>query len=928
MLRTLYKIFFTIIVALSILTLTTETHANPENDLLQFTSAGHVLGFRKDSVFIATGSHALRVTFEGASGVMPASYADTAINADGRQKKARPLQKVTYKNLWKDIDLTYDAPSDGIARSTYTVRPHADPERIRLKYNVPIQVLENGSLQFIFKNGILSESAPIAWQIIRGRKIDVAVSFVKPYQHRISFKLNPYDASYALFIDPTLQWNTFMGGGGSWNMGSGIAVDSDGDVFVSGYSSQSWGSPQNGHAGGIIDAFVAKLRGADGARLWNTFMGAGGVEEGSGIAVDSTGNVFVTGSSDAAWGAPQNGYAGGEDAFAAKLSGADGALQWSTFMGSGGDDYGSCIAVDSTGNVFVTGSSNAAWGSPQNGYAGGDDAFAAKLSGADGALQWNTFMGSGGDDDYGLGIAVDSTGDVFVTGRSDAAWGSPQNGYAGGGDAFAAKLSGADGALLWNTFMRSDTWDIGADIAVDSTGDVFVTGVSFAFWGTPQTQSECGITNCAFVAVLSNSAPVIIGHNPLSTSPSTPLAINVTDLIIIDLDNRPNDHILTVYDGDNYTRSGTTITPDADFSGYLKVPVHVNDGDKDSAVFNLFVGVRPELIDADSENTLPANDVMIPWHHQFAADERETPYIGDFNGDGKCDIITFMRDGQSGRGEVYVALSDGWQFGANQLWHNQFATDATEKIVIGDFNGDGKDDMATWLEAGTRQVYAALSDGGGMSDAGVWCDYIGADAGDMLFAGDADGDGDDDLILFNRAQARVFVALSTGFSFETPTVWHNWFAASVHERPRVGDVNGDGRDDIITFGTDSHTAKGDVYAALSSGASFGANAKWHDWFGVEPRQILRVGDFNGDGKDDFFTFMPPPSGQIYNVLSLGHAMGPNVSIRDSGVAESETDLPFVGDVNGDGKADIIVFARAEGRVYVALSTGTAVTVSQ
>ena len=129
----------------------------------------------------------------------------------------------------------------------------------------------------------------------------------------------------------------------------------------------------------------------------------------------------------------------------------DPVLSWSTFLGGSGSDFGMGIAVDSTGNILVAGYSSATWGSPLRAHSGNYDVFVAKLDGS-GTLLWNTFLGGAGTDD-GDGIAVDSAGTtILVTGRSSASWGSPVRAYSGSNDAFAAKLD-SSGALLWNTFL-------------------------------------------------------------------------------------------------------------------------------------------------------------------------------------------------------------------------------------------------------------------------------------------------------------------------------------------------------------------------------------------------------------------------------------------------------------------------------------------
>jgi hypothetical protein len=213
-----------------------------------------------------------------------------------------------------------------------------------------------------------------------------------------------------------------------------------------------------------------------------------------------------------------------------------------------------------------------------------------------------------------------------------------------------------------------------------------------------------------------------------------------------------------------------------------------------------------------------------------------------------------------------------------------------------------------------------------MAAAQVWASSIGGDATDVILAGDANGDGRQDLIDFARKQGKVYVALSTGSSFATPTVWHTFFAVSTYERPRVADVNGDGRDDIVTYATDSPTAFGDVYVATSAGNRFvdlngaaNSSSKWHDWFAIDPNEEICIGDVNGDRKDDFLTFLPPSrGGHYYTVISRGDGMGPN-HLGAQKVRLNDSDRVSVGDVNGDRMADIVIFAQAEGKVYVLLA---------
>ena len=325
------------------------------------------------------------------------------------------------------------------------------------------------------------------------------------------------------------------------------------------------------------------------------------------------------------------------------------------------------------------------------------------------------------------------------------------------------------------------------------------------------------------------------------------------------------------------------------------------------------------ILDDDTVGRTPRPQPV--WQEFFAVDSRETPFLGDFDGNGRSDIITFTRNNPLAVGDVYVALSDGVKFEASTKWHDFFAIDQKETVVIGDYDGDGRDDIATWLGTTTRQVYVARSLGTGMTPATVWLQGVGFDTSDILRSDDADGDGRDDLVLFARNQGTVYVALSDGAAFGPPTLWHGFFAVSTRERPATADLNGDGAADIATFATDSPTAFGDVYVSISTRDRFGASdfsEKWHDFFAIRPRERVSVGDLNGDRRDDFFTFLPPPFAQCYSALSQGNALGPSV-LWPEAVAPLATDLPLVGDVNGDGRADIVVFAQSEGKVYVSLA---------
>ena len=341
------------------------------------------------------------------------------------------------------------------------------------------------------------ESKPIAWQIIKGDKVPVDVDYKMGGEREIGFSVGPHDSKFPLVIDPLLIWHTYVGGTGFDDLND-LAVDLNGNVYVTGRSTVSWGAPVSAFQGDS-DAFVAKYN-SNGILQWNTFCGSDKFDSAYGIAVDTNGNTYISGSSSKTWGAPLAAYTGGDDAFIVKLN-PNGTRLWHTFLGGAGDEIGHGIALDTTGNIYLAGEGNAAWGAPVNGYSGGDyDALSAKFN-AIGVLQWYTFLGSD-DRDWIYSTAVDSTGNVYVAGFSKASWGAPIVAHSGGFEAFAAKLN-SNGVRQWNTFFGQAGTDCAYDIILDANADAYISGYSNGTFGAPI--SPYAGSNDAFVVKLNSN---------------------------------------------------------------------------------------------------------------------------------------------------------------------------------------------------------------------------------------------------------------------------------------------------------------------------------------------------------------------------------------------------------------------------------------
>jgi len=272
--------------------------------------------------------------------------------------------------------------------------------------------------------------------------------------------------------------------------------------------------------------------------------------------------------------------------------------------------------------------------------------------------------------------------------------------------------------------------------------------------------------------------------------------------------------------------------------------------------------------------------------------EYETCLTGDFNGDGRQDLVAFAHPEM----RVYVALNTGTgSFTGFRVWNFDFSPNG-QIPKVGDVNGDGLDDIVTFTHDGTADVFVALSDGRDFLPYRKWHDSFPSVGVRHLDMGDFNGDGKDDLVGF--ANGQVHVALSNGRVFGTRTKWRDGFAPSP-EQARVGDFNGDGKDDIAAF-TQQRTA--DVWIALSEGNRFGAGSMWHDGF-CQTWEVPMVGDVNGDGRDDILA-VSPSFGHIYVAVSLGNQFWGHGWMWASSMVGQQDEFA-VADVTGDGRADFI-----------------------
>ncbi len=440
--------------------------------------------------------------------------------------------RVRVDGLYPGVDLVFYGTA-GQLEYDFIVHSGADPRCIRFEIEGPVVPSVNASGDLLLSAGgqEVRWKAPSIYQIAGGRRTPVPGRF-QLAGHRVRFQLGSYDSTRDLVIDPVLSYVSYLGGHGN-DMARAIATDATGNVYIAGASTSSnlpvtatalqpaYGGQTNSDFSG--DAFVAKFSPA-GALMYLTYLGGNADDFATSIAVDSAGDAYVAGMTNstnfpATAGAYQKAFGGyggntcerGGDAFVAKLNPTGSQLVYATYLGGQKDEAATAIAIDSSGNAYVTGGTISAnfpttpgayqtalrglGGQAGKPYCGGGsyfnsgDAFVAKLNPAGSQLVFSTYLG-GALDDFALTIALDSSQNVYVGGYTlsrdfPTTTGALQSGFHGieqqnvffnTGDGFVARLSSSGAALEYATYLGGSGDDAVVGIAAASDGTLWVTG--------------------------------------------------------------------------------------------------------------------------------------------------------------------------------------------------------------------------------------------------------------------------------------------------------------------------------------------------------------------------------------------------------------------------------------------------------------------
>lgn len=399
--------------------------------------------------------------------------------------------RVHYGQVYPGIDLVWYG-NQGELEYDWVVEAHANPGLIKLKVAGAdrLEVDAQGDLVLHVGNETLKQRKPLIYQQVNGQRRRVAGGYVLRDQN-VGLWVADYERSLPLVIDPVLAYSTYLGGNRD-ELGQGIAVDASGNAYVTG-ATPSLNFPTTtgvlqADSGGNLDAFVTRLNTTGSALVYSTYLGGENDDLGLDIALSGSGDAYVVGQTFSANfpttpGAYQTAPGSDSDVFVARLDATGSVLVYSTYLGTDSFDVGLGIAVDSVGNARVTGYTTGDFpttpGAVQQTYGGGAfDAFVSAFS-ATGALVYSTYLG-GGSNDIGLGVAVDPSGNTYVTGVTPSTDFPTTSGayqpVLGGGFDAFVSAFNTTGTFVYSTYLGGTGNDDGRGVAVDSSGNAHVTG--------------------------------------------------------------------------------------------------------------------------------------------------------------------------------------------------------------------------------------------------------------------------------------------------------------------------------------------------------------------------------------------------------------------------------------------------------------------
>ena len=430
------------------------------------------------------------------------------------------FSRVRYRDVYPGIDLVYYG-RQGRLEYDFNLAAGADPHQVALQFpGKKLEITPDGDLIIALNEGSVRMHSPRVYQMLDNQERPVQGRFELRGKDEVGFALGAYDHSRELTIDPVLTYSTYFGGSGeeacSTVLQTGtpvsgcpaVAVDTALNAYIAGVTNSTdlplAGSSYQSTLKGTANAFVAKFNSAANTLLFSTYLGGNGTDYTAGVAVDPGFNVFVAGTTSSSnfptstTAFQQTPLSANNHAFLSQLDPNGQNLMYSTYLSGNGIDTASGLALDPSGNAYVTGTTTSSevetgfpstLGAYQTSPRASHQFFLAKvnptLTGTD-SVPYSTYFGGStpsSGQTLGGGVAVDRSSNVYITGGTDFTDLPTLNAFQGtsGGklDAFLAKLS--PGAvtgtqLIYSTYIGGTGDDIGYGVAVDSSSNAYITG--------------------------------------------------------------------------------------------------------------------------------------------------------------------------------------------------------------------------------------------------------------------------------------------------------------------------------------------------------------------------------------------------------------------------------------------------------------------
>jgi len=446
--------------------------------------------------------------------------------------------KIQYSEVYSGIDLVFYGNQHQLEYD-FVVKPGADPKQVTLAFDGAQKMSvdsASGDISIETAAGKVALRKPLIYQMDNGQKKPVDGNYIYRGNGRVAFDVKNYNSAQPLVIDPVLAYSTYLGGSND-EEGYGLAVDSEGHAYLTGYTDSTdfpiVGTSITPASTGNLEAFVSKLNAAGTGLVYSTYLGGTGFDQGIAIAVDLNENAYIvglTGSTDfpVTSSAFQSSLGTGAtaNAFMSKLSADGQSLLYSTYLGGGASDLGFGIAVDANQNAYVTGettsgapvpfptTSNAFQSTLNSPYGNGFVSRIDTTATGPASLIYSTFLGGSTQSywywDQGSSIAVDANHNVYVVGMacstdfpitSTTAFQTRGN---VNGSAYLAQIdttkSGGSG-LIYSTFLGgTGNTEQAAGVALDSTGKVYLTGGTWSADFPVTTNAVNSAAGKAFVA--------------------------------------------------------------------------------------------------------------------------------------------------------------------------------------------------------------------------------------------------------------------------------------------------------------------------------------------------------------------------------------------------------------------------------------------